>query len=167
MEKEKAWYILWSMNDCSRSKVELVLKGTDSELWVPLLKQVVGKETKEVPLYPGYYFVKCTPESVERINDRIKALRSRVNIIFMKNENKKAYTLTEEEISRIKEVEKEDINISDFSEGEKVRIVEGMLKECIARVVEVKTGFLKVIPTLFNRELGPFVIKDCYCHKLK
>ena len=166
-EAERKWHILWAITDCKVSKVELCLKGMDAKLWVPVFSQLVGQEKEAVPLYPGYYFVECTRESLERMEDRIYGLKARHNLVFMKDENKKPYTLSQEEIDRIKSVEEEEIDEKTLVAGkDRVRVIAGPLKECKGKVIAVKKGFVQISAMMFNREFDSMWIKTEDCEKI-
>lgn len=165
-QERRDWYILWSKTDCRISKIELVLKGMDAELWIPCYSQIVGQEKEAVPLYPGYYFVNCSRNMVDKIEERIIGLRSRKTLVFMKNEDKNPYTLTVEEISRIKSVEEKEIDNATYIQGDKVRIIAGPLKECYGKVVDVKNGFIKLSTKIFNRDIDAIWIKNSDCEKI-
>lgn len=167
VEKErKEWYILWSPTDCNVSKVELALKGQDAELWMPVFNQVVGQEKESVPLYPGYYFVNCDEETVEKIEDRITGMKAKGKLVFMKNEDKKLHKLSDEEILRIKTVEEEEVDCATLFEGEKVRMIGGPLKDFEGRVISVKKGFVRIVSQMFNRELDAMWVPETDCEKI-
>lgn len=164
---ERRWYILWAINDCSPTKVEMCLKGMDAKLWVPVFSQVVGQEKESVPLYPGYYFVECTLDILSQIEDRIYGLRSKNNLVFLKDDTKKPYALTDEEVNRVKSVEEKEIDDATLMPKDKVRVIAGPLKECTAIVLGVKKGFVQIQTTMFNREMDAMWVPSCDVEKLK
>ena len=165
-KEERQWYILWSPTDCKFSVVEQVLLGMDAELWVPCFKQVVGREKEVVPLYPSYYFVKCTEEVRQNIEDRIFGKKAKGKLMFMKTEDKHPHTLSDEEVKRVKQVEEEEVNSAVFDEKDTVRIMGGAFKDCVGTVLEVKKGSVKISVTMFNREFDAMWLPEKDCEKI-
>ena len=165
-EEEKKWYILWSPTDCKLSKVEDVLLNTGAEFWMPCFKQVNGQDEDIVPLYPSYYFIKCDDITLDNVEERISCLKARGKIQVMRDENKRAYTLSEDEVERVRQAEREEVNSATITEEESVRVNNGTLNGCLGKVVEVKKGFLKIATTMFNRELDAIWVPEGDCERV-
>ena len=165
-KKDKNWYILWSTNDCKQSKVEVIVKGLNADLWIPCFKMTYGIDKDTVPLYPGYYFIGCDEDVLEKIEDRIELLKTKKTLMFLKDENKKHYKLTKEEIQRVKKVEDEEIDKSQFAMDDTVRIKEGAMKDCEGKVIEVRKGQIRIESKMFNIEHDKIWINENNCEKI-
>lgn len=139
---EKIWRAIY-VNSRAEKKAAELLTEKNIEAYVPLVKTMRQwsdrKKLVELPLLNGYVFVHITPAEQEPV------LQTRGVVGFVKSEGKIAQ-VRDIEIERLRQLtalgyhlETQALN-HKYTEGEKVKITSGALKNIEGFVIENKEG---------------------------
>ncbi len=135
---ENRWYVLY-VKSRAEKKVAERLEKNKIEVFLPLIKTVRQwsdrKKTVQVPLFNGYLFVHVNP-------DRFAAIKMNEGVVdFVKQEGKYAM-IRDEQLHQIKQFLETGLHIRTsaeaFTQGEKVRINFGPLKDCEGELIEIR-----------------------------
>jgi len=148
MEVAKKWHALYVASRQEKNAMRL-LNEKNIEAYTPVVKTMKQwsdrKKMVELPLLNGYVFVKISATE----NDRTLQTKGVVN--FVRSEGKIA-VVRDIEIERLKQLVELGYQMeargikSDFKQGEKVKIISGILKGIEGMVVESKEGkFIDVL----------------------
>ncbi len=144
----KKWHALYVASRQEKNAMRL-LNEKNIEAYTPIVKTMKQwsdrKKMVELPLLNGYVFVNLSPTENE------KTLQTKGVVNFVRSEGKIA-VVRDIEIQRLKQLvelgyQMETRGIkSDFKQGEKVKIISGVLKGIEGMVVESKEGkFIDVL----------------------
>jgi transcription antitermination factor NusG len=142
MEVNKKWHALYVASRQEKNAMRL-LNEKNIEAYTPVVKTMKQwsdrKKMVELPLLNGYLFVKIA--STE--SDKVRQTKGVVN--FVRSEGKVA-VVRDVEIDRLKQLVELGYQMeahgikSDFKQGEKVKIISGVLKGIEGMVIENKEG---------------------------
>ena len=160
----KYWFILY-YGGIRLHKLCTLLKTDfeDDEVWHPVYSVIkynhrkLVYETRYVPFYPNYVFLKTTLDYI--VSEKLQILTSRVR--FLKDNNK-FYYLNDEEIKVIQEEEMKMKYVDrreeelGYTVGDKVVILNGPFKNCEGEVVfiNLKKKKVSVKVFIFGREIS-------------
>lgn len=144
----KNWYAVY-VNSRAEKKVTELLLLKNIEVYLPLIKTMKQwsdrKKLVEMPLLNGYVFVHITDIEKEKV------LQTKGVVSFVKSERKSAI-IKQVEIDRLKQLislgyhmETSSLKI-DYREGDKIKIISGVLKGIEGFVTQNKEGkFIDIV----------------------
>ena len=158
--EEKKWYVLWTSTVRDVHTIQYLLSKVDAQLWNPCFTQLCNEEEKSIPIFPGYYFVKCTIRDVSLIEETCTRLRY-TSVKFLKSESGRAIPLTLEEEDSIRQLESQKFEYDrTFCVGRRVVVQDGPFKDLEADILDVKSDHIKIQMQIFQRLLGIWIKKE-------
>lgn len=148
IQNNKSWHALYVASRQEKNAMRLLIEK-NIEAYAPVVKTMKQwsdrKKMVELPLLNGYVFVKISSTENE------KTLQTKGVVNFVRSEGKIA-VIRDIEIQRLKQLVELGYQMeahgikTDFKQGEKVKIVSGVLKGIEGMVVENKEGkFIDVL----------------------
>lgn len=123
-EVEPKWHVLYTRPKTERI-VSRVIQDFGLETYLPLYKTIRQwsdrKKKLTLPLFPNYVFVKVSGRGISGV----RSIRDVVGIVSIE---KNPVVIRDEEISKIKRILNEDLNVYtevSYSEGTRVKIRDG------------------------------------------
>jgi transcription antitermination factor NusG len=158
----KAWYVFYIRHTRNLKVLKDILYDRDCKIWVPKYKYVTreGKNIKEtlVPLFPGYVLVNIDyDDGICRAIEDAKigyVLNSFQTEIQGREYRGRPIPLKNDEIERIKEIEKNYVEYSEdllMKAGDLVVLTSGPLRGFKAKILNIQDDYANLEVFIFGR----------------